>query len=183
MSHTARWWWCLFSLFSAGWLAGSWFRTEPGPTAPKAPSPKHWAARGSLNPLFSLVAFVVVWKQHRSLGRKSNQLYQAGKPVVEFGLLPTQPLPAADLGQDLFLARRVYVETQTHKGHVHTWIPALRAEHSVAGAHVCMHRFPKCLDWSLGPFLDLISLINLFRKYFSSSCYVRYWPRFLRIER
>lgn len=83
-------------------------------------------------------------------------------------------LPAADLGQDLFLARRVYMETQTHKGYAHASIPAHRAERSMAGAHVCMHRFPKGLDWSLGPFLDLISLINLFRKYFSSSCYVPY---------
>ena len=61
-------------------------------------------------------------------------------------------LPAADLGQDLFLARRVYMETQIHKGYMHASIPAHRAERSMAGARVCTHRFPKCLDWSWGPF-------------------------------
>lgn len=74
------------------------------------------------------------------------------------------------------------METQTHKGHAHTWIPSTLGQAFVAGAFTLSHRFPKCLDWSLGPFLDLISLINLFRKYFSSSCYVRHWPRFLRIR-
>ena len=41
-------------------------------------------------------------------------------------------LPAVDLGQDLFLARRVYMETQTHKGYAHASIPAHRAERSMA---------------------------------------------------
>lgn len=52
--------------------------------------PKALGCQGLPNALFSLVAFVIVWEQRRSLGRESNRLYQAGKPVVEFGLLHAQ---------------------------------------------------------------------------------------------